>query len=933
MAHRAVVAATVVASSAIYAQAKWPLHTQAAGDDVTDVPADFDCAMRQAAYAFGKETLPRLGAFESLYYALDLNDPACPPTELKADGPVPPRSSLRFSDIPAGSVFVAPTGGADEAKAPGAGTAKRPFATIQFAVDTCADRNECSSVVLRGGTHYLDATIVLTPRHSHMHLMAFPGESPVVSGGTKLEVDWKPYPAPAPAPSTDGYVVTQGDNAVWGGKIDNTTYFLLGKLDSAQECLLAANASGFDVWTYHDTTVEPVYRKQCWATTKAYSAHAEGGHTSGHRSSDGVFNPFVANVKGQIEDAPGLQLNGVRATRARFPNQPGGVEVSPGYNGMIPGGSATWTPPDLNKYGPVQFYTDEIPEDRRNTTDNWFNNYMIGINGLCSVYDPPVSYWCSEHPSGGGAFAFRTPQGVTPHEGSLPNSPYADVSQAVFFVWRPSRWANWMFELSDYDPKANNFSFGHGGFQGARGNNEGGDFFVENVFEEWDYPGEFFYNRSTGDLFLSYNGTGAPPADMEVVVPRLQSLINITGTQWDPVQNVSHSGIEYRAAAYTYMNPHGVPSAGDWALDRIGAVFLEGTEDVKFDNCTFERLDGNAVMVSGYNRRATVSNSDFAYIGGNAVAAWGYTNETEGEGHPTAGVDGTDGNHPQFTTVTGCSAREVGLYEKQSSFFIQAKTALSRVQGNVFFNGPRAGINANDGFGGGDLIQRNLVFSTCRESGDHGPFNSWDRQPFKTLIKNGNPSMIMQWREISHNFFIDNYSPQEDVDNDDGSCYYLTHNNFLVYGGRGMKNDFGGHDNRHYNNVYGYVGQAVALTGVIDGHEDHVFNNYVVMTGTDVGGLTCSGTGKTFIRNNSYFTSTGDVTECKSSLHEWQKHGNDPESSVGELPDSKTIIARGLATIHAADPVCRPSECVDQGRNSRTGCFLLYAGSRESSCY
>ena len=58
----------------------------------------------------------------------------------------------------------------------------------------------------------------------------------------------------------------------------------------------------------------------------------------------------------------------------------------------------------------MTFYTDEIPEDRRNTTDNWFNNYMIGLGGLCSVYDPPVSYWCSEHPSGGGAFAFRTPQ-------------------------------------------------------------------------------------------------------------------------------------------------------------------------------------------------------------------------------------------------------------------------------------------------------------------------------------------------------------------------------------------------------------------------------------------------------------------------------------------------------------------------------------------
>ena len=43
------------------------------------------------------------------------------------------------------------------------------------------------------------------------------------------------------------------------------------------------------------------------------------------------------------------------------------------------------------------------------------------------------------------------------------------------------------------------------------------------------------------------------------------------------------------------------------------------------------------------------------------------------------------------------------------------------MSGNVFFNGPRAGINANDGFGGGDEISHNLVFSTCRESGDHGP--------------------------------------------------------------------------------------------------------------------------------------------------------------------------------------------------------------------
>jgi hypothetical protein len=302
-------------------------------------------------------------------------------------------------------------------------------------------------------------------------------------------------------------------------------------------------------------------------------------------------------------------------------------------------------------------------------------------------------------------------------------------------------------QIADDSP-ADTFKFGKGGNQGARGNNKGGDWFIENVMEELDSPGEYFYDEGTSQLYLFHNATGGegeaaaggvspPPADTTFIATQINTLVNMTGTQGAPVTDVSFTGIKFTGTRYTYMEPHGVPSAGDWALDRTGAVFLQGTEGAVFHGCAFERLDGNAVMVSGYNRNATVEDSDFAFLGGNAVAAWGYTNETANTGYPyytpntnypQGGVDGTDGNHPVFTTVQRNLAREVGLYEKQSSFFVQAKTAQSVVTGNVFFNGPRAGINANDGFGGGDEISHNLVFSTCRESGDHGPFNSWDRQ-------------------------------------------------------------------------------------------------------------------------------------------------------------------------------------------------------------
>jgi len=73
------------------------------------------------------------------------------------------------------------------------------------------------------------------------------------------------------------------------------------------------------------------------------------------------------------------------------------------------------------------------------------------------------------------------------------------------------------------------------------------------------------------------------------------------------------------------------------------------------------------------------------------------------------------------------------------------------------FNLARAGFNFNDGFGGGDAVYENVLFNTCRESSDHGPINSWDRQPFLTTVRTGEPSMQMQWRNVTRNIVIANY--------------------------------------------------------------------------------------------------------------------------------------------------------------------------------
>ena len=172
--------------------------------------------------------------------------------------------------------------------------------------------------------------------------------------------------------------------------------------------------------------------------------------------------------------------------------------------------------------------------------------------------------------------------------------------------------------------------------------------------------------------------------------------------------------------------------------------------------------------------------SEFAWLGGSAIALWGYTDELSDDG--AHGYDGTGGDFPLRTTIEGNLFREIGIWEKQSSAVFQAKAARTTIRRNVAFNLARAAINFNDGFGGGDLVSENVLFNTCRESSDHGPINSWDRQPFLTTVRTGAPSTQMEWRTVTQNLVVANYGGSKEVDNDDGSLFYHNTRNVMLFG-------------------------------------------------------------------------------------------------------------------------------------------------------
>ena len=82
-------------------------------------------------------------------------------------------------------------------------------------------------------------------------------------------------------------------------------------------------------------------------------------------------------------------------------------------------------------------------------------------------------------------------------------------------------------------------------------------------------------------------------------MPTLKTLLDITGTQSDPIEGVTLQGLGFRDSQYTYLDEWGIPAGGDWALHRGGALFVEGAKRLTIDQCSFTLLDGNAVFFSG----------------------------------------------------------------------------------------------------------------------------------------------------------------------------------------------------------------------------------------------------------------------------------------------------------------------------------------------
>lgn len=247
----------------------------------------------------------------------------------------------------------------------------------------------------------------------------------------------------------------------------------------------------------------------------------------------------------------------------------------------------------------------------------------------------------------------------------------------------------------------------------------GNRFYVENLLEELDQPGEWCLDSEEGVLYFR------PPCDgideAEVVAPALDRLIELNGVAY-----VTISGFTLTETMYQGDNIHpacvqgtgGMFADGDWKYCGE-AIHLERTEHCVIEDNRIYAVGGNGIYLRHYSGRDVVRRNEISYAGANGVALAG--------GKVFKVQDRPE--HPMNTEVTDNRIHHCGFFHKYSAGIFLGRSEGVLVAHNDIHHLPHHGVNLGDDGYGRNIVEYNRICHTALETFDSGAINVWMAGP------------------------------------------------------------------------------------------------------------------------------------------------------------------------------------------------------------
>lgn len=364
--------------------------------------------------------------------------------------------------------------------------------------------------------------------------------------------------------------------------------------------------------------------------------------------------------------------------------------------------------------------------------------------------------------------------------------------------------------------------------------------YIENLPELLTGENEWYYDKNSGILYIT-DISDRTEKTVSVTFCEKVNLINIRNCK---STKLTFSGFTF---ADTDRSMFRLPWVrylrSDWAFNYGSTVEIRNSENVLFCDCQFHNLGSNGIGIFDYNDSITVDNCDFENCLTNGVLILGNPDSTyctsswEGDRHiaepESADECGTASeNYPRNITVSRCLFQNLGTEDKQSAGVCISLAYRVTVSQSTFCKLPRAGINICENAFGGHTVCDCDLFDCVRETGDHGPFNSWGRDRFWSLNgfdtegKSGKAKKpfalcdMLEENRIIHNRVVGTRG--FGIDLDDGSTNYVIENNFCFGVGIKLREGF---FRKVRNNVILYA--PLDLHATYEGNDDILEHNVV----------------------------------------------------------------------------------------------------------
>lgn len=255
-------------------------------------------------------------------------------------------------------------------------------------------------------------------------------------------------------------------------------------------------------------------------------------------------------------------------------------------------------------------------------------------------------------------------------------------------------------------------------------------FFIENILEEIEKPGEWCYYHDEKRLYIY------PPEDFdensEVVIPVLDCVIDMENVSW---MTISGFGITETNSGENFHR-EGVEGAGCF-YPRVGhnwkycgeAIHLNKSNNCIVTNNHIFNIGGNAVYMEADCQHNTVSSNEIAYTGANGIC-----------------IIGSKVLHPFANQICDNHIQHCGIVNNYAAGIFAGMSDANVISHNCIEYTPHHGINLSENPYGRNLVEYNTIRFTCRETIDNGAINCWMELPDRETQRCGH---IIRFNYIS----------------------------------------------------------------------------------------------------------------------------------------------------------------------------------------